>query len=202
MPQRSSRILSRPRQASPLKLTYGDYVALPDDGLQHEIIEGEHFVTGTPMLNHQRVVALVSFSLMAHVKAGRLGEMLFAPVDVVLSPHDVVQPDVLYLSSATLAVALATTPRFVPLPPDLVVEVLSPSTWRKDLDIKRRLYERTGVPEYWLVDPDLTTVTVYRSTNPTSARYAPAIELSADNDDVLETPQLPGWSMLLSELRL
>jgi Uma2 family endonuclease len=191
-----------PRQASPLKLTYGDYVAIPDDGLQHEIIDGEHYVSAAPAFDHQRVVSRLNLSLLPYVAAAGLGEVLSAPLDVVLSPHDVVQPDILFLSSATVAAAVSANHRYLGLAPDLVIEVLSPSTRRKDKMLKLRLYERAGVAEYWLIDPDITAVTVYRRPDLPSASYGPAIELSADNDDVLETPQLPGWSLPLSKLRL
>jgi Uma2 family endonuclease len=158
-----------PRQASPLKLTYDDYVALPDDGLRHEIIDGEHFVSAAPRLSHQRVASRLHLSLASYVATAELGEVLCTPVDVVLSRHDVVQPDILFLASATLAAAVSANHRFLGLPPNLVVEVLSPSTRRKDQVFKLLLYERAGVPEYWLVDPDLTTVTVYRRTDSPSA---------------------------------
>jgi Uma2 family endonuclease len=191
-----------PRQALPLKLTYDDYVALPDDGLQHEIIDGEHYVTAAPTFRHQNIAADLFASLAAHLAEPGRGKVLFAPLDVVLSPHDVVQPDLLFLSAARYAAALAADPRYLEFPPDLLVESLSPSTRHKDQDLKRRLYERAGVPEYWLVDPDFITVDVYRRNNDlTSSAYATPLVLSAGSDDVLATPQIPGWELPLSNLR-
>ncbi len=106
-----------------------------------------------------------------------------------------VEPDLLYLSNARAADAL--TPVHVRGVPELVVEIGSPGTRKRDETIKRRLYERTGVDEYWVVDPEIDTIRVYRRSGGTFARV---VELSADAGDVLTTPLLPGLEIPLARV--
>jgi Uma2 family endonuclease len=113
----------------------------------------------------------------------------------VFSHFDVVEPDLLYLSNARAADAL--TPKHVRGVPELVVEIGSPGTRTRDETVKRQLYERTGVSEYWVVDPEIETIRVYRRTRNTFARV---IELSANAGDVLTTPLLPGLDIPLSRV--
>lgn len=169
-----------------LRLTYDDLLALPDDGLRHELIAGEHFVTAAPFTKHQRALLKLARVLAELVERQDLGEVLIAPVDVVLSPRDVVEPDLLFVSKERAALI---TERNVPGAPDLAVEVLSPSTRRLDLRLKLDLYERFGVREYWIVDPDRETVTIHRHTG--DGFTAPA-ELSAAAGDHLASPLFPG----------
>jgi Uma2 family endonuclease len=143
------------RSGAGTKLTYDDYVQIPEDGLTHEIIDGVHVVSPAPNLYHQRVSRRLQFQLFVQVEETGRGEVMDAPCDVVLSPTDIVQPDLLI----TLNGGQATLdPRFVAGPPELVVEVLSPSSRRRDRGIKAQLYTRAGVPEYWIVDPDRRVV--------------------------------------------
>jgi Uma2 family endonuclease len=121
--------------------------------------------------------------------------VFFAPVDVVLSRFDVVEPDLLYMSKERKA-QIANDAN-VQGPPELVVEVGSPSTRRRDETLKRALYERAGVSEYWVVDPELDVVRVYRRDG---ERFARPIELSLEAGDVLTTPLLPGLELPLSEI--
>ena len=132
------------------KLTYADYVQIPEDGYQHEIINGEHYVNPAPNLYHQTVSRLIQFILYAQIELRNLGVVFDAPCDVQLSPHDILQPD--------LAVVLTNrqhilTPTKIKGTPDLVVEILSPSTESRDRELKRERYQAAGVPEYWIVDP-------------------------------------------------
>jgi Uma2 family endonuclease len=113
----------------------------------------------------------------------------------VFSKYDVVEPDLLYLSNARASDAL--TPLHVHGVPELVIEIGSPGTRKRDETVKRRLYERTGVLEYWIVDPEIDTIRVYhRETD----RFARVVELSADGNDVLTTPLLPGLEIPLSRV--
>jgi Uma2 family endonuclease len=178
-----------------VKLTYDDFVLFPDDGLRHELIDGEHYVTASPILKHQKVLANLYFLIESWLRLHQVGEVFFAPVDVVLSRFDVVEPDLLYMSKERKA-QIANDAN-VQGPPELVVEVGSPSTRRRDETLKRALYERAGVSEYWVVDPELDVVRVYRRDG---ERFARPIELSLEAGDVLTTPLLPGLELPLSEI--
>ena len=144
---------------SPAKLTYADYELFPDDDLRHEIIDGEHYVTASPITRHQRISRDLLYLIQSHLNTHPIGEVFGAPFDVVLSFTDVVVPDLIYLSKRR---AHLLTVKNLQGAPDLVVEILSPSTRPRDEQLKRDLYERVGVAEYWLVDPDGDFLTIYR----------------------------------------
>jgi Uma2 family endonuclease len=177
-----------------VKFTYDDFVNFPDDGKRHEIIDGEHYVTPSPNTKHQIVVVSLLTSIGAYLGQRPIGHVFTAPFDVVLSDLDVVEPDLLYISRDRLEIL---TKAHVRGAPDLVVEILSPGTRRTDEITKRKLYERVGVQEYWVVDPELDTIKVYRRAEGVFARVA---ELSAEHEDALTTPLLPGWSAALAEV--
>ena len=176
------------------RLSYEDYLRLPDDGLRHELIDGEHFVTPAPVLRHQRISMRLSMALGAYLGEHPLGEICYAPMDVILSDHDVVQPDILYVSKARSEILRD----WVHGAPDLAIEILSPSTRRTDELIKRRLYERFDVREYWVVDPEIDAVKVYRLESP--GHFSRAVEVTAERDEVLATPLLPGFGLPLRTL--
>ena len=178
-----------------VKLTYDDYVHLPDDGLRHELIDGEHYVTPTPIRKHQAVCGNLFGMIWSYLREQPAGRVFTAPFDVILSNVDVVEPDLLFLTNARLA-EVATAP-WVRGAPSLVVEVGSPGTRKRDATIKRRLYERFGVDEYWLVDPELDTIDVYRHVE---GRYQRAAQLSLEAGDVLTTPLLPDLRLPLSTI--
>jgi Uma2 family endonuclease len=174
-----------------LKLTYEDYLYLPEDGKRHELIDGEHYVTPAPTLKHQAIVANLVFYLKGLVRDRRLGRLWPSPVDVILSEVDVVQPDVVFVSSARQAIAIDAN---VQGAPDLVIEILSPGTRRTDLVTKRHLYEKHGVLEYWVIDPELETVQVHRLI---AGRYE---RRELEGDATLESDLLPGSSLPLAEI--
>lgn len=177
-----------------LQLTYDDYCLLPADGKRHEIIEGEHYLTPASFIRHQAIVTRLTRMLDEHVDEKCLGTVLTSPVDVVLSPTNVVQPDIVFVASARRDVLSDAN---IQGAPDLVVEVLSPTTRRVDQTTKRKLYERFGVQEYWLVDPDAETVEVLRrQRGELAAIGAP----TAGRGDVLESPLLPGLGIALADL--
>lgn len=181
--------------ARSLKLTYEDYLYFPEDGKRHELIDGEHYVTPAPNLKHQTSVLNLSFFLVGFVRSRDLGRIWTAPVDVLLSDHDVVQPDLVFLSKDRMD--LAAGGANVKGAPDLVVEVFSPSTRRTDAITKRNLYQKYGVREYWLVDPELEIIQVYRLTEGAYRREA---ELSAEREDHLTSPLFPGLEIALTEV--
>ena len=176
------------------KLTYADYVRFPDDRLRHEIIDGEHFVTPSPVTRHQRISKRLLYLLEGYLRKHPIGEVFHAPFDVLLSEFDIVEPDLIYLSKAR---AHFLTEKNLQGPPDLVVEILLPGTRRRDEKLKRDLYDRVGVREYWLVDPGRNVVTVYRGGK--SGFKTPRV-YSASAGDTLTTSLLPKLTISLQSL--
>lgn len=149
------------------KLTYADYEKMPADGFRHEIIAGEELMTPAPNPDHQAVVVNLTALLRVHTRAQSLGHVLVAPTDVVLSEHDLVQPDLLFVTQGR---AHIIGPQNIQGAPDLVIEVLSPSTETVDRVQKRGLYDRSGVREYWMVDPASKTVEIHEFGSPRRTR--------------------------------
>ena len=180
---------------SSMRLTYDDFVLFPDDGKRHELIDGEHYVTPSPYTRHQRIVGALTGLIWTYLQTHPIGEVFGVPLDVVFSDFDVVEPDLQYLSHERAAAVL--TPKHVRGAPELVVEVGSESTRRRDQTIKLRLYERFEVEEYWVVDPELDSIRVYRRVGD---RFVIATELSLAAADVLTTPLLPGLELPLTRI--
>ena len=178
-----------------LKLTYDDFLLFPDDGRRHELIDGEHYVTPSPNTKHQAVSGNLHFMLRAWLEQHPVGRVFYAPFDIVFTQFDVVEPDLLYMSNGRAAEIL--TLKHVTGAPEIIVEIGSPSTRKRDETIKRRLYERSGVAEYWVVDPELEVIRVYRSQD---GRFGRPEELSREAGDVLTTPLLPGAVMPLQRV--
>lgn len=139
--------------------TYEDYLLFPDDGRRHELIGGEHYVTPAPTTVHQRFLGNLYSVLRQYVLDHQWGEVFFAPVDIILSNRDVVQPDLLFLSRERLG---RLGRENVKGAPDLVVEVVSESSRYQDKKLKKNLYASHDVREYWLADPELQILEVYR----------------------------------------
>ncbi len=134
-------------------LTRADLAELPDDGLRYELIDGVLFVTPAPATRHQVISSRLVFVLMSAVP--RELRVLTAPYAVVLADDTEVQPDLL------VAPRDRFTDQELPGAPLLVVEILSPSTRRTDLQIKKERYQRAGVPSYWVIDPHEPRLTVW-----------------------------------------
>jgi len=141
-----------------IKMTKAEFMALPETNTPTELINGELIVSPTPVDRHQEIVGLL------HILLHRLfhsGTLRLSPADVHISEEDTVQPDLFWVSDASTTCVLADG-KYWHGAPDLVVEVLSPSTQKRDRGIKFDLYEQHGTREYWLIDPDNQTVEVYR----------------------------------------
>jgi Uma2 family endonuclease len=136
--------------------------ALPDDGLRHEVVNGEHVVTPAPSWTHQYAVDELVARLRAYLSENRLGQVIFAPADVEFDEHNLVEPDLFVVPLVRGKRPRAWEDVRALL---LVVEVLSPSTARPDRLTKRRLYQRQGVPEYWIVDVDARVIERWRATD-------------------------------------
>jgi Uma2 family endonuclease len=127
-------------------------------------------------------------------KRNKLGLVFTAPCDVILSDENVVQPDLLFVSAARAAIV---TDDNIQGAPDLIIEILSESSRKKDEVTKRTLYERFGVQEYWVVDPELEIVKIFKLAQ---QKYGRALELGKETDDILTTELLPGFSFAVSEI--
>ncbi|MFH1562352.1 MAG: Uma2 family endonuclease, partial [Nitrospirota bacterium] len=138
--------------------TYQDYIHFPDNGKQYQIIDGEVYMSPAPIPYHQRVSRELNNILNEFVKKNKLGEVFFAPCDVLLSDINVVQPDIFFISTEKLAII---QDKYIKGAPDLVIEISSPYTKKTDKLQKKRLYEIYKVAEYWLVDVDTKTLEVF-----------------------------------------
>ena len=175
--------------ATSTKLTYEDYCLLPDDGRRHEIIDGEHYVNASPNTRHHRAGKRIAMAMASHAESRGIGEVFWAPYDVVLSAFDVVVPDIIFVSDARKHIV---TDANIKGAPDLVIEILSPSTRKYDEIVKFKRYDAMGIPEYWIVDPEREVVKIFRRT---SRGYA--LVPAAEN---LTTPLIPGFSISISEI--
>ena len=177
------------------KLTYDDFVLFPEDGQRHELIDGEHYVSPSPKIPHQQIAGNLHWLLRRHLESDPRGQVFFAPLDVIFSRFDVVEPDLLYVSHERAEGVLGEA--WVEGSPDLVIEIGSQSTHARDETIKLHLYERAGVAEYWVVDPRAESVRVYRRT---ADGFGDPTELSSDAHDALTTPLLPGMAVPVADI--
>ena len=158
------------------QITWQDVQQLPDDGHRHEAIEGELHATPAPSIRHQRVSQKLEQELLRLLEAPGHGIVIDAPVGVEFpSTGEGVQPDIVFVSSARTHIIADAAIRGAP---DLVVEILSPTTERRDRGVKRKLYERQGVLEYWIVDLETETVEVWTFGERPSER--PALQRFTD----------------------
>jgi len=139
--------------------TYSEFARLPTSGsTRHEIIDGELVETPAPTSRHQEIVSYLLWRLYDFAREHGLGKVFPAPLDVLFAEGDYLEPDVIFVKDAHTHLI---TDRGVEGPPDLVVEVLSPSTEARDRGVKLERYRFYGVPEYWVVDPDTRTLEVW-----------------------------------------
>jgi len=138
--------------------SYQDYFELPDDGNKYEIIEGELIMSPAPYTIHQDVMLNIAVDLVNFVRKTKIGKIYVAPTDVVISDINVVQPDILFITSEKLQIITAKNIKGVP---DLIIEIISPATGYYDLSGKKDLYEKIGVSEYWIIDPMKQRVDIY-----------------------------------------
>jgi Uma2 family endonuclease len=140
------------------KLTYEDYVLFPEDGNVHELIDGDHYMSPAPGTYHQTISRKIQYQLFEQIERTGSGVVFDAPTDVQLSDVDVVQPDLFVIGRARIQ---RVSPSRVVGAPDLVVEIISEHTGSRDQSLKLSLYERSGVVEYWIVDPESRSIRRY-----------------------------------------
>jgi len=174
-----------------LKYTHADFLQMPDDGKRREIIGGDLYVTPSPLTPHQRTLLELAFAFRAFLQEHPFGEVLIAPLDVICTEHDVLEPDLLFVLNEQKDILQD----WVRGAPDLVVEVFSLNTETRDRGIKLKAYGRFGVAEYWIVDPAAHTVEVYRPS-PQGLQLAE----TCASDAALTTPLLPGFAVPVSSI--
>ncbi len=176
-----------------IKFSYEDYQNLPEsETKRYELLGGELVMTPSPTSKHQQVAAELEWQLNQFVRPRKLGLLLDAPLDVILSQEDVVQPDILFISQEHLNIIQE---RSIHGAPDLMIEIFSPATAARDRTLKRTLYARYGVSEYWLVDPDAQTIEVLK-LGPKGYQRAGRYE----KDQTLSSPLLAGLEIPLGEV--
>ena len=173
------------------KLTYQDYANTPDDE-RYELIDGVLIMVPAPNIAHQRSNRKFGFQMSEFVDSNALGEVFMAPTDVVLTDTDTVQPDVLFISNEREHII---TEANIQGAPDLVVEILSPSTARQDWREKRDLYAKHGVSEYWVVDTANRVIFVMLLKDGVLE-----IEETYASGDTLTSPTLKGFEVSVDDL--
>jgi Uma2 family endonuclease len=176
--------VERPRK------TVEDLWSLPE-GVRGELIGGEVYVTPAPMLPHQTAAATLTWALVDYARRHGGGSAYAAPIDVHLPTGDVVQPDVLWVSSARSDILRD----WVYGAPDLVIEILSPSNPERDRIVKRDVYARSGVREYWIADPASRSLEVFVLEG---GRYLPAGWFTPGTQ--VTSRLLPGFAVSVDEV--
>jgi Uma2 family endonuclease len=174
-----------------LKYTHADLLQMPDDGKRREIIDGELYVTPSPINYHQTILFNLTMAVGKFLETHPLGKLRFAPLDVILGEHDVLEPDLLLVLNEHKDILQD----WVRGAPDLVIEILSPTTEARDRGIKLKAYARYGVGEYWIVDPIAQVIEVYR---PTAEGFH--LATTCGKGKTVATPLLPGFSLAVSSV--
>lgn len=189
-PARSYDVPTMP-QSSTAPFTWRDAQRMPDDGNRYEAIGGELFMTPSPSVRHQILVVRLYDALRPLLPTAQGGMLLVAPLGVESEDsREGVQPDLLFVSGKRRDLLVGASVRGAP---DLVVEVLSPSTASRDRGIKRRLYERLGVPQYWIVDPVAEAIDVWRfGDDPECERFVTTlpVRLGTEPVGVIDLPAI------------
>lgn len=174
-------------------MSYDLYRLLPDDGKRYELIDGELMeMTPAPTPQHQRILGHLFSPLTAFVDANHLGEVFIARIGVVLDDHTVVEPDILFVSRERQGMVREEA---IHGAPDVVVEILSPSSFYHDLRRKMALYSQFGVQEYWIVDPEKQAVDLY-------ARAGNELKLTRQfaSHETFQSPLLGGFRLAVSAI--
>lgn len=150
--------LTKPRAKAQRPWTYDEMLAeLPETNLPTELWDGELVMSPTPNPSHQTIVLGFVRLLQDFVASRKAGTVFISPLDVVLSPHRVVQPDLFFISNSNSDIIQ----NYIRGVPDLAVEVISQGSWKRDRVEKKALYEQVGVAEYWIVDPESRSIEVF-----------------------------------------
>ena len=182
-----------PKVKAQIKFSYLDYQNLPEsETKRYELLGGEIVMAPSPTPKHQRISWKLNDQLSRFIQANALGLVFYAPLDIILSGEDVVQPDILFISQERLGIIHEEA---IHGAPDLVIEILSPATAGRDRTLKRTLYARSGVQEYWLVDSEsksIEVLTLGERGYQLAGRY--------ESGQKLISPLLPGLVIRLEQL--
>lgn len=173
------------------KATYDDYALLPE-GAKYQLIDGEIIEMPTPIVAHQNAVLNLAFEFEKLNRAKKLGRVIVAPMDVFLDIHNTFQPDVMFISNERASIIGTDIVRGAP---DLVVEVLSPSTAYYDLRKKMPTYFKYGVKECWIIDVSERAVERYALMNDEPMRISKSI-----GNERITTPVLPDLTLSAEEI--
>jgi Uma2 family endonuclease len=164
------------------KLTYKDYLKMPEDnGDRYELIEGELEAMTSPNFEHQDISSEINDILKGFVKKNKLGKICYAPMDVILDEYLVLQPDIIFISNEKKGIIKDR----IYGSPDLVVEILSPTTLSKDVNKKFNYYEKYKIKEYWIVEPSNKLVEIYSLENDKYVLYSKAINVGIIKSKIL-----------------
>lgn len=175
-----------------VKITYDVYRQLPDDGKRYEIIAGELCISLPPPTKHQIVVGNLLFALSVFSRAHAIGEVLHGPLEVYFSNTNLAQPDLIFISNKNSKIIQRAKIKGAP---DLILEVVSRGTEKRDRTIKRKMYAQFGVREYWLAKAETATVDILRLQD---GKLVPVAHLG--KSDALTSPLLPGLKVPLAEI--
>jgi Uma2 family endonuclease len=179
------------RPHAPL-LTVAEYKNLPETGPRYQLIEGDLYMAPAPNRFHQDISRNLQGALDRYLETNPIGILYNAPFDVYLTNIDVFQPDLIVVLNQNRFILIDAGAEG---PPDFVVEILSPKTWQLDLVNKKRVYARLGVKELWIIDPEVSTVAVYRfEQNPADPVHV------WTEADIATTPLLPGFSIRVASI--
>jgi Uma2 family endonuclease len=171
------------------RITADEYLAYDGEERRTWLVDGQ-IVVNQPSFRHQALHGRLFAALDGWIEAGDARGFVVSPLDVQLDDHNVYAPDLLWYQASRVPAFDARGP--YPLP-DLAVEIRSPSTWRYDVGTKKRVYEREGLPELWLVDGESGVVLVFRRSTPSAPVFD--VELELDVSATLTSPLLPGFAL-------
>jgi len=175
-----------------VKFTYDDYRQLPDDGKRYEIIDGELYRATSPTSNHQRIAGNFFGAFFIYLKSHPIGEIFQTPLEVFFSSTNIAQPDLMFISKSRLDIIKPTQIKGAP---DLVIEVLSPTTEKRDRTVKLKMYAKFGVREYWMAKEKTATVEIFRLQEGKLVLVA-----RLGKTDELTSPLFPGLEIPLAEI--
>ena len=174
------------------KMNYDQLCLLPEDRNRYELFDGELVMTPSPAARHQEIVGKLHVLLAIYVQNNSLGKVYVAPLDAIFDPYNVLQPDILYVSRERVPEIVKER---IQGAPDVVVEVLSPSTFYNDLRRKMTVYSQFGVQEYWIVDPEMQTIELYTRQGD---KLRSATKFSSG--ETFESPLLPGFRLAVNSI--
>jgi len=172
--------------------TYEDYLNLPDNGKRYEIIDGELYMVPAPSLWHQDTIGQFYRRIGNFLEDNPVGKIYLAPTDIIFSEIDVLQPDLIFVSKEKFDILAGAN---IQGAPDLVIEVLSPGTEKRDRTIKLKAYSKFGVLEYWMANDESETVEIWRRKGKKLVFHA-----LLDRTQTLTTPLLPGLEIALGKI--